>query len=103
MFPSHDLASTPAGASIPSANYTADFANVANVMANTAKTKAETKLINDTSNSVIGRNVDFFSKLFSNVTDLANSKLKESAIKNNAVKMKSKIPNKKIPNNVGNF
>lgn len=86
-------ASTPAGASIPSANYTADFANVANVMANTAKTRAETKLINDTSNSVIGRNVDFFKKLFTNVTDLTNNKLKESAISNNAVKVKK-------PNNI---
>ena len=81
-------ASTPAGASIPSANYTADFANVANVMANTAKTKAETKLINDTSNSVVGRNIDFFKKQFNNVTDMTNNKLKEKTISNNAKKTK---------------
>jgi hypothetical protein len=81
-------ASTPAGASIPSANYTADFANVANVMANTAKTRAETKLIKDTSNSIIGRNVDFFKNLFSNVTDLAKDKMAKSTASNNAMKAK---------------
>lgn len=84
-------ASTPAGASIPASPYKADFANVANVMANTAKTKAETKLINDTSNSVVGRNVDFFSKFFSNATDLVQKKLKASTKANNAMKTK-KMP-----------
>jgi hypothetical protein len=40
-------ASTPGGASIASANYTQDFANVANVVASTAKLKAETAQIKE--------------------------------------------------------
>jgi hypothetical protein len=85
-------ASTPGGATYQPENIgmaaQQSFANVANVMANTAKTKAETKLINDTSNSVVGRNVDFFSKFFSNATDLVGQKIKESTKRNNAIKAK---------------
>ena len=40
-------ASTPGGASIPSASYAQDFANVTNVMASTAKLKAETAQIKE--------------------------------------------------------
>lgn len=51
-------ASTPGGASIPSANYAQDFANVANVMANTAKTKEETRILKETNNSPIIKTTD---------------------------------------------
>jgi len=48
-------ASTPAGASIPSSSYTQDFANVANVMANTKKTNEETKILKRTGGSILGK------------------------------------------------
>ena len=85
-------ASTPGGATYQPENVgmaaQQSFANVANVMANTKKTQAETKLINDTSNSVVGRNIDFFKKQFNNVTDITNKKLNQKAISNNAEKAK---------------
>ena len=87
-------ASTPAGASIPSANYTQDFANVANVMANTAKTNEETKILKDTGGSPIPKTFEGFKRLIekysSNATDVLNKKLRESA-KRNAMKS-PKIP-----------
>lgn len=50
-----------------------NLANVANTEANTAKTEAETNVINDSGNSFIGRNIEYFKKelknAISNVTD----------------------------------
>ena len=59
-------ASTPGGSTYQpqSVGQAVDtYANVQNVMANTAKTQAETNLIKDTSQSIIGRNFDFFKNL----------------------------------------
>ena len=83
-------ASTPAGASIPSANYAQDFANVANVMANTAKTKEETKLLRQTGNAILPRNIEGMKRLIqeysNNAIDFANKSLREKAERNNAMK-----------------
>lgn len=90
-------ASTPAGASIPSNRYNADFANIANVMANTEKTKAETKLLNETAGSILPKTIEGFNRLIqtksNSVVDIIKRKLQEAAKRNNAKKKKlNKIP-----------
>ena len=85
-------ASTPAGASIPSQDLSVGAANIANVVANTAKTNAETKLIKDSSNSIIGKNYNFFKNILTEDNSLVSSikqKLSESTKRNNAEKRKN--------------
>ena len=100
-------ASTPSGASIPSANYAQDFATIANVMANTAKTKEETKLLKQTGNAILPRNIEGMKRLIqeysNNAIDFANKSLKQKAARNNAMKsgggnsdvLRIRIPQKK--------
>nr|UXQ87909.1 MAG: DNA pilot protein [Microvirus sp.] len=88
-------ASTPAGASIPSQDLSVGAANIANVVANTAKTNAETKLIKDSSNSIIGKNYNFFKSLLPGDNSIVSSiqeKLSKATNRNNAVKRKA-LPN----------
>ena len=87
-------ASTPGGATYQPENVgmaaQQSFANVANVMANTAKTKEETRLLKTTGNAVIPRNIEGIKRLIqeysSSVIDLANKSFKEKAARNNAMK-----------------
>jgi hypothetical protein len=87
-------ASTPGGATYQPENVgmaaQQSFANVANVMANTAKTEAETKLLKTTGNAIIPRNIEGIKRLIqeysSSVVDLANKSLREKAARNNAMK-----------------
>jgi len=85
-------ASTPGGATYQAINTKAAAlqaaTNVQNVMANTAKTKQETRILKETNNSIVGKNMTYFQKLFSNVKDLANQSLKNKAAQNNAEKPK---------------
>jgi predicted TIM-barrel enzyme len=85
-------ASTPGGASIAASPYKADYANVANVMANTAKTQEETKILKATGGSPIPKTVEGFKRLFQNnssgVSDYIQNNLKRKTQRNNAVKAK---------------
>jgi hypothetical protein len=101
-------ASTPAGASIPSANYTQDFANVANVMANTAKTNEETKLLRQTGNAILPRNIEGMKRLIqeysNNAIDFANKSLREKAKRNSATNSNSDKPLRiRIPTPKNNY
>jgi len=93
-------ASTPGGATYQPENVgmaaQQSFANVANVMANTAKTKEETRILSETNNSLVGRNLTFAQRSLSNVTDLANQSLKSKAAKNNAENSKKPKPKKQF-------
>jgi hypothetical protein len=89
-------ASTPAGASIPSSNYNQDFANVANVIANTKKTNEETRILKKSSGSAVFKTIEAAKKFIQDNTnkslsDVIQSKLKESTKRNNAMKAQ-KIP-----------
>jgi len=110
-------ASTPGGATYQPENVgmaaQQSFANVANVMANTAKTKEETKLLKTTGNAIIPRNIEGIKRLIqeysSSVIDLANKSLREKAARNNAMKssgnsdvLRIRIPMKKNMIKAGN-
>ena len=87
-------ASTPGGATYQPENVgmaaQQSFANVANVMANTAKTKEETKLLKQTGNAILPRNIEGMKRLIleysNNAIDFANKSLKQKAARNNAMK-----------------
>lgn len=83
-------ASTPAGASIPAVDYAQQYANVSNVMANTAKTNEETKLLRQTGNAILPRNIEGMKRLIqeysNNAIDFANRSLRAKAERNNAMK-----------------
>jgi hypothetical protein len=71
-------ASTPQGASIPAQDYAAGAANIANVMANTQKTKAETNVLNETQGSILGRTITYFKNLAQNLlSDSSISSIKQ--------------------------
>jgi hypothetical protein len=105
-------ASSPPGAGIRSASYAQDYANVANVMANTDKTEEETKILKETSGSFMFKTLkaakDFIVKHSSNTTgliDKAKQKLKDDTAKNNTNKKKLlrlKITRENLPNNSNN-
>jgi hypothetical protein len=87
-------ASTPGGATYQPENVgmaaQQSFANVANVMANTAKIKEETKLLKQTGNAILPRNIEGMKRLIqeysNNAIDFANKSLREKATRNNAMK-----------------
>jgi hypothetical protein len=91
-------ASTPGGATYQPENVgmaaQQSFANVANVMANTAKTKQETKILKDTAGAAIPKTIEGFIRLIkessSSATDYLNKSLREAAQKN--AMEKKKIP-----------
>lgn len=86
-------ASTPGGATYQPENVgmaaQQSFANVANVMANTAKIKEETKLLKQTGNAILPRNIEGMKRLIqeysNNAIDFANKSLREKATRNNAM------------------
>ena len=87
-------ASTPGGATYQPENVgmaaQQSFANVANVMAQTAKTNEETKLLKQTGNAILPRNIEGMKRLIqeysNNAIDFANKSLKQKAERNNAMK-----------------
>jgi hypothetical protein len=91
-------ASTPAGATYQPQDVgmagQQTFANVANVMANTAKTKQETKILKDTAGAAIPKTIEGFIRLIkeksTSATDYLNKSLREAAQKN--AMEKKKIP-----------
>ena len=91
-------ASTPGGATYQPENVgmaaQQSFANVANVMANTAKTKQETKILKDTAGAAIPKTIEGFIRLIkessTSATDYLNKSLREAAQKN--AMEKKKIP-----------
>ncbi len=91
-------ASTPGGATYQPENVgmaaQQTFANVANVMANTAKTKQETQILKDTAGAAIPKTIEGFIRLIkessTSATDYLNKSLREAA-KKNAME-KKKIP-----------
>lgn len=92
-------ASTPAGASYQPENVgmaaQQSFANIQNVMATTAKIKAETNLLKQTAGSPIPKTIEGFKRLIGNYTNDATSsikqKLQEMTDRNNAVKAKKAL------------
>ena len=91
-------ASTPGGATYQPENVgmaaQQSFANVANVMANTAKIKQETKILKDTAGAAIPKTIEGFIRLIkessTSATDYINKALREAAQKN--AMEKKKIP-----------
>lgn len=85
-------ASTPGGATYQPENIgmaaQQSFANVANVMAQTAKTKEETKLLRQTGNAILPRNIEGMKRLIleysNNAIDFANKSLRDKAKRNSA-------------------
>lgn len=105
-------ASTPAGATYQPENVgmaaQQSFANVANVMANTAKTKEETKLLKQTGNAILPRNIEGMKRLIqeysNNAIDFANKSLKEKAKRNSATNFTSNKPLRiRIPTKQNNY
>jgi hypothetical protein len=94
-------ASTPQGASIPAQDYAAGAANIANVMANTNKTKAETNVLNETQGSFLGKTMTYFKNLLSSDQSISSIKQKlENATRENnmrAFKRSSKNNKTKKP------
>ena len=93
-------ASTPSGAQYTPQqeqpnNAIAQSANVLNVMANTAKTNEETKILKATGGASIPKTIEGFKRMIntnsSSVTDIIKKKIKESTKANNAKKA-TKIP-----------
>lgn len=102
-------ASTPGGASYQPENIgmaaQQSFANVANVMANTAKTKQETKLLKQTGNAILPRNIEGMKRLiqeYSNTAiDFANKSLRDKAMRNSRTKnLNSDVLRIRIPRKV---
>ena len=97
-------ASTPGGATYQPQNIMENAANVANVMANTAKTNEETKLLKQTGNAILPRNIEGMKRLIqeysNNVIDFANKSLREKAAKNSAAKNNSDVLRIRIPRKV---
>ena len=104
-------ASTPGGATYQAQNANLAgvqaSANVANVMANTAKINEETKLLKQTGNAILPRNIEGMKRLIqeysNNAIDFANQSLNQKAKRNNAMKsgggnsdvLRIRIPQKK--------
>lgn len=90
-------ASTPGGASYQAQNTNLAgvqaAANVQNVMANTAKINEETKLLKQTGNAILPRNIEGMKRLIeeysNNAIDFANKSLRNKAARNNAMKSSS--------------
>ena len=102
-------ASTPGGATYQPENVgmaaQQSFANVANVMANTAKIKEETKLLRQTGNAILPRNIEGMKRLIqeysNNAIDFANKSLRDKAMKNSRTKnLNSDVLRIRIPRKV---
>ena len=85
-------ASTPAGASFQSQNTALAgiqaTANIMNTIANTNKTSQETKILKDTSGSILGKTIDAVEKLIkgdSNVSDFIQGKSLTKFMKGTAI------------------
>ena len=85
-------ASTPAGASFQSQNTALAgiqaTANIMNTIANTQKTSQETKILQDTSGSILGKTIDAIEKLIkgdSNVSDFIQGKSLTKFMKGTAI------------------
>ena len=93
-------ASTPGGATYQPQDVgmaaQQSFANVANVMAQTAKIKEETKLLKQTGNAILPRNIEGMKRLIqeysNNAIDFANKSLREKAKRNSATNSNSDKP-----------
>ena len=105
-------ASTPGGATYQPENVgmaaQQSFANVANVMANTAKTNEETKLLKQTGNAILPRNIEGMKRLIqeysNNAIDFANKSLMEKAKRNSATNPNSDKPLRiRIPTKKNNY
>ena len=101
-------ASTPGGATFQSQNTNLAgvqaAANVYNVMANTAKINEETKLLKQTGNAILPRNIEGMKRLIheysSNAIDFANKSLREKAKKNSTAVNNSDVLRIRIPRKV---
>ena len=103
-------ASTPGGASYQAQNTNLAgvqaAANVSNVMANTDKINEETKLLKQTGNAILPRNIEGMKRLIqeysSNAIDFANKSLRDKAERNsrtnnlNSDVLRIRIPRKVI-------
>ena len=102
-------ASTPGGATYQPENVgmaaQQSFANVQNVMATTAKIKEETKLLKQTGNAILPRNIEGMKRLIqeysNNAIDFANQSLRDKAMRNSRTKnLNSDVLRIRIPRKV---
>ena len=92
-------ASTPQGASIPAQDYATGAANIANIMANTQKTKEETNVLKNTQGSFLGRTLTYFKNLLTSDSTISSVKQKlENATRENNMKAKERSTNNSTNN-----
>jgi hypothetical protein len=105
-------ASTPGGASYQAQNANLAgvqaSANVANVIAQTDKINEETKLLKQTGNAILPRNIEGMKRLIqeysSNAIDYANKSLRDKAKRNSATNSNSNKPLRiRIPTRENNY
>ncbi|MDC3312181.1 hypothetical protein OAW28_05985, partial [Alphaproteobacteria bacterium] len=76
-------ASTPGGQTYTAGNPASVAANVANVIASTNKMNAETEILQDTSGSIVGKNIDAVKKLLpGDLDEVLKQELQEATRKN---------------------